>query len=340
LGVSATAVALTAVNSEGLDRAQAALLADDSAASTVDSTLLAGLTSVTLGYERLRRQVSSRDLVGPVYSHLEMLDRLLRASLLPAQRTVLTANLSQVLSLMSWLHYFDKSDKAQGRRWLRKSIAAAMESDDPRLEVLGLIRAAEQSTYDQRGHRSVELLQSAHQIASAHASPRAQSWVLSAQAEAYSTFGEADQSMRLLERAQARLDLAEPQQEAAERSSWVEFWDQSRLDSYMGACHMRLEQPVKARAALINALDRAETSAVKYRSIYLMDLATTYAQEDEVEQACSLAERAFDLAGPMHYGTTLERMQTLRGRLRRSSRDGRVRQLEDKVRSAAAESRV
>jgi hypothetical protein len=51
---------------------------------------------------------------------------------------------------------------------------------------------------------------------------------------------------------------------------------------------------------------------VKHQSIYLVDLATTYTQEREPEEACRLASEALDIAGPMHYSTTMERMTALR----------------------------
>jgi hypothetical protein len=81
---------------------------------------------------------------------------------------------------------------------------------------------------------------------------------------------------------------------------------------YVGACHMRIRRPEAARVALDDALRLGEELTVKHQSIYLVDLATTYAQDSEPEEACRLAGKALDIAGPMHYSTTMERMTALR----------------------------
>ena len=78
---------------------------------------------------------------------------------------------------------------------------------------------------------------------------------------------------------------------------------------------MRMRRPEAARAALDDALHLGEELTVKHQSIYLVDLATTYTQEHEPEEACRLAGKALDLAGPMHYSTTMERMTALRRNL-------------------------
>jgi hypothetical protein len=51
---------------------------------------------------------------------------------------------------------------------------------------------------------------------------------------------------------------------------------------------MRMGRPEAARAALDDALRLGEELTVKHQSIYLVDLATTYTQEREPEEACRL----------------------------------------------------
>jgi hypothetical protein len=103
----------------------------------------------------------------------------------------------------------------------------------------------------------------------------------------------------------------------------------------MGACHMRMRRPQGARAALNEALHLAEELTVKHQSIYLVDLATTYTQEHEPEEACRLAGQALDIAGPMHYSTTMDRMTALRQDLDAWNSEACVQQLDERLHALA-----
>jgi hypothetical protein len=104
---------------------------------------------------------------------------------------------------------------------------------------------------------------------------------------------------------------------------------------YVGACHMRMRRPEAARTALDDALHLGEELTVKHQSIYLVDLATTYAQEREPEEACLLADQALDIAGPMHYSTTMERMAALRRDLDAWNSQACVQQLDERLHALA-----
>jgi hypothetical protein len=92
-----------------------------------------------------------------------------------------------------------------------------------------------------------------------------------------------------------------------------------------------MRRPEAARAALDDALHLGEELTVKHQSIYLVDLATTYAQEREPEEACRLAGKALDIAGPMHYSTTMERMAALRRHLDTWNGEACVQQLDERL---------
>jgi hypothetical protein len=73
-----------------------------------------------------------------------------------------------------------------------------------------------------------------------------------------------------------------------------------------------------------------EELTVKHQSIYFVDLAITYTQEHEPEEACRLAGKALDIAGPMHYSTTMERMTALRRDLDAWNSEACVQQLDER----------
>jgi tetratricopeptide (TPR) repeat protein len=300
-------------------------------ALTVDGALLRDLDLTTGAYERMRHRVPGRHLMRQVVGHIELTEDALRGSLWPAQKQRLLANLSQTTSLLSWLQFFDQGDRAAARTWLMRSTRAAQESGDPELMVLAMIRGAEQQTYSGHAEQSTQLLDAAERLAARGSSPKALSWILAANAEAHATLGELDPSLALLDRS---LDALRPGR-AGDDPSWAEYWNRSKVLGYVGACHMRMRRPKAARAALDDALHLGEELTVKHQSIYLVDLATTYTQEREPEEACRLAGKALDIAGPMHYSTTMERMTALRRDLDAWNSEACVQQLDERLHAVA-----
>jgi hypothetical protein len=300
-------------------------------ALTVDGALLRDLDLTTAAYERMRHRVPGRHLMRQVVGHIELTEDVLRGSLWPAQKQRLLANLSQTTSLLSWLQFFDQGDRAAARASLTRSTRAAQESGDPELMVLAMIRGAEQQTYSGQAHQSTQLLDAAERLAARGSSPKALSWILAANAEAHATLGELDPSLALLDRS---LDALRPGR-AGDDPSWAEYWNRSKVLGYIGACHMGMRRPEAARAALDDALYLGEELTVKHQSIYLVDLATTYTQEREPEEACRLAGKALDIAGPMHYSTTMERMTALRRDLDAWNSEACVQQLDERLHALA-----
>jgi transcriptional regulator with XRE-family HTH domain len=301
-------------------------------AARVDLKLLHDLQMVTTGFERLRHRVPGTVLLQPVEAQINMLNQLLGGSMWPQQRALLLADLSQTTSLLSWLQFFDQGNRAAGRTLLADSARAAEESRAPELCILALIRAAEQRTYDDRGAESVLLLDHAERLAvkaRKKASPNALSWVCAAKAEAYSTLGQTASTRSLLDHAEA----AREHDRSDGEPSWAEYWNRSRVASYAGASYMRLNRPADARAALTEALDGA---SVKHRSINLVDLAITHAQEGNPEPAVEFAGKALDIAGPMHYGTALERIGKLQGILVRWQTVACVNQFNERLAASAS----
>jgi tetratricopeptide (TPR) repeat protein len=322
LGVDLTALAPTSSAQAG---------SGGERALTVDGALLRDLDLTTATYERMRHRVPGRHLMRQVVGHIELTEDVLRGSLWPVQKQRLLANLSQTTSLLSWLQFFDQGDRAAARAWLMRSTRAAQESGDPELMVLSMIRGAEQRTYSGQARQSMQLLDAAERLAAGGSSPKALSWILAANAEAHATLGELEPSLALLDRS---LDALGPGR-TGDDPSWADYWNRSKVLGYMGACHIRMRRPEAARAALDDALHLGEELTVKHQSIYLVDLATTYTQEREPEEACRLAGKALDIAGPMHYSTTMERMTALRRDLDAWNSEACVQQLDERLQALA-----
>jgi hypothetical protein len=102
--------------------------------------------------------------------------------------------------------------------------------------VLAMIRGAEQQTYSGQAHQSIQLLDAAERLAARGSSPKALSWILSANAEAHATLGELDPSLALLDRS---IEALRPGR-AGDDPSWAAYWNRSKVLGYVGACNMRM----------------------------------------------------------------------------------------------------
>jgi hypothetical protein len=272
---------------------------------TVDGALLRDLDLTTEAYERMRHRVPGRHLMRQVVGHIELTEDVLRGSLWPAQKQRLLANLSQTTSLLSWLQFFD-----QGRPRRRAYLADAQHPGRP-----GVRRSRADGAGDDPRRGAADLQRPGPP----------------ANAEAHATLGQLDPSLALLDRS---LDALHPGR-TGDDPSWAEYWNRSKVLGYMGACHMRMRRPEAARAALDDALRLGEELTVKHQSIYFVDLAITHTQEHEPEEACRLAGKALDIAGPMHYSTTMERMTALRRDLDAWNSEACVQQLDERLHALA-----
>lgn len=309
---------------------RAARIASGRAAA--DDAVIADVTAIAGITERAYSRMPAELLIEPVEAHIRLVKALLERPLLPAQREALLSAGSRITARMMMLHFFDQHDHATGRRWLNVCVSMCEEASDPGMYVFGLLQAAQQFVYTSEGDKSVQLMEHARKLAAHTSTPNAMSWIYAVQAEAHATLRNREQCNRLLGLAEEFQSRSRPGYEP----QWSERWSRRHVAGFIGAVNMRLEQPGPARAALNEILVSQEASAVKPRSKYLADLAMTYAQEGDVEQACALAETALDIAGPIQYGTTLERMTKLRRQLSQWPEVRAVRELDERLRTVGA----
>jgi hypothetical protein len=92
---------------------------------------------------------------------------------------------------------------------------------------------------------------------------------------------------------------------------------QNRLDVtyYEGTSLVTLRHPDAAQPVLAAALAAQDPGHFKVRSIVQLAVATTYAQQREVDQACAVASRALDLPADQRIGPITQRAHDLLGEL-------------------------
>jgi tetratricopeptide (TPR) repeat protein len=70
-----------------------------------------------------------------------------------------------------------------------------------------------------------------------------------------------------------------------------------------------LGKPESARSALNEALESLNPSAIRRQSTLFTDLAKTYIQQNEIEEACKLAAQALTLTTQTHSLSVLQRIR-------------------------------
>ena len=98
----------------------------------------------------------------------------------------------------------------------------------------------------------------------------------------------------------------------------IDFFSPAKLAAYKGSCFMLLCQTTQAREHCQEALALLSPEA-HTRAFVELDLATTFAQQSEVERACELARETLTRLGPDERTPRLvRRVQDFRGSLDRN----------------------
>jgi len=294
-GVAALAPALDTAGAEPHERLARAL----DRPSRVDHATMEHLETVINECRRLDDRIGSRDLQGPVTGHLQLITSLLQGSQPgPVHRRLCTAA-AQVAQLAGWLA-FDMNDHKAAKRYYEVALRAAQEAGDRALAayVLGCMSVV--ATYSKDAHAGLQLAHEAQRRGRGSVTATTLAWLCRVEALALATLGEAAPCGSALDRAEAAIDEASP----ASDPPWIYHFNRSQLAGQKGACYVRLHQPHDARAALGEALTTLSTEFVRDRSLHLTHLASAYAQQGEIEEACRLAGDS--LTNAMYTGSARE----------------------------------
>ncbi len=134
-------------------------------------------------------------------------------------------------------------------------------------------------------------------------------WLSAIEAEIYATMGNQDACLAALHDASRYHSLAEQG-----TFYWLHF-DASLLAGYEGACFLKLGKPEDARKALITAISTLDATTNRRKPRLLVDLADSYTQQTEIEEACTVLHQAVNLLSEIHSPVTLKRLCSLRQKL-------------------------
>ncbi len=188
------------------------------------------------------------------------------------------------------------------------SLKAAQAAFNHDLWAVGLGRMSLLLIYWNQPREALPLLQEAQQLTVQ--SPRIACWLAAVQAEVYAYLGDCDACDAGLKVARR---LAE--QESLGEDRYATGFNPSRLAGYEGACFVRLRRPERALPALQQALALLDPQAVRRQSTLLSDMGIAYAQQGNVQIACTFAIQALTITTQTKSLSVLERVRQVRKEL-------------------------
>jgi tetratricopeptide (TPR) repeat protein len=245
---------------------------------------------------------------------LQRLTMLLEGSFLPTVRTHLCTLTGTAAMLIGEL-YYDMRKYAQARTFQKLALTAAHEANNAALEAVAWGRNSFAWTYDDHPREALHSIQQAQHLAwSVNGTVR--TWLAAVEAEIEANLGDREACLKALRAA----EHGETPKHHPQESYWIHF-DPSLLAGYQGVSLLKLSpfghHPFvqDAQTALQTALDLLDPSMRRRQPTLLVDLAGTYVQQKQIEQACECAQRAIDIAKDLHSNVLLQRLLTLRNML-------------------------
>ena len=256
--------------------------------SYLDEEAIKDLTAINGQYWHLYIKASSKSLVlDGVLGQLKTITHYLKHPHPTQVYTPLCALVSDLAQLAGEI-YFDLHDHTTASMCYTFATTAAKEAQAYDLWACALTRYAFLPLYEKHYQEALPLLQGAQQLAqNGDTSLGTRFWASAVEAEAQSGLGDANACQRALDKAQGVLEINGPS------PAWLRF-EGSRLPALRGACFVRLGQFDVATPALQEALHHFAQPRRK-RGLVLIDLAATYIQRKEIEQACVYANQVIDI---------------------------------------------
>jgi len=295
----------------------------------LDLAAVEDIETITASYSRLSQQVRAASLVGPVLDHLRAITELLRGQQPARVRPRLCRVAAHTALLAGWL-FHGTGDRASSRAYWGVALDAARESGDRPLGayIIGSMSFLPSSAGQPRA--ALEIMQQARRIGERSAPPALSAWLHAREAELHASLGHAKatkDSLRLAEGATERIgDATAP--------PWL-FFDRGWMAGFAGISLVRIQEASAALDYLEQADRELSRYRPKHRAVLLTDKAAARIQLHELEEACSLAVGAIDVAKEYKDLPALRRVANLRRDLEPWRGVARVKDLAEQLREAS-----
>ncbi|RJL26585.1 hypothetical protein [Bailinhaonella thermotolerans] len=223
-------------------------------------------------------------------------------------RQLLSA-VAELTKLGGWMAY-DLEQHGLAQRYLIQALRLTRAAGDHALGGEVLAGMSHQALYVGQPRHALDLARAAQLSAmrSGVATLLAESHVMEAQAHAALSDGKA--AATSLRAAEAAFERADPESEP----EWIRYFDRAYLSAKFAHCFRELgDSPNTVRSAL-GSLDM-DSGYVRGRMFNLALLASGYAQQGELEEACRVGAKALDLAASLQSARSRAYIADLRRRL-------------------------
>jgi tetratricopeptide (TPR) repeat protein len=265
---------------------------------------------------------------GPVLNYLGRVCRLLTRPQPVAVRGRLCSAAAQLAGIAGAV-MFDLHQPAKARGYYDAAMLAAAEAGDPGLAAWLLANTSYLHVYRGDEPAALDAAQGAVAFARRCTITTQHAWLASLEAELHATLADRRATEAALRRADRAMALA-----SAQRRPGIDFFSTAKLAAYKGSCFMLLGRPARAQEHCQEALAMLSPAA-HTRAFVELDLATTFAQQSEVERACELARATLTRLGPDERTPRLvRRAQDFRRSLDRNGSARTVRDFDEEFRVA------
>jgi|GEM_PF-1780906 len=296
---------------------------------TVDGGLLDDLDALTDLYRRMDRRLGAASLFEDLTRHLHRVTAFRHASMTGADRQRLASIAGDIATLMGW-QSVDTGRTARAWKYFHRAADAAKEAENPALQAFAIAEAAYIPLLSGNHRAALPMLRQARDLAAPAGSPAFRAWLCGAEAEAHAVAGEVDACLRALDCAEAALDEAQPD----ETPRWIAHFDRSHLVRWQGQCLVQLAQPAAAQPVLQEAMRSVDLSFVRARASTLVDLATSFLQQGEIDEGCRVATQALTLARNTRSARCEQRIVVLRSQVQLGADTPALEQLDEQLRLA------
>ncbi len=284
--------------------------------ASIDKKTLLYLERRIEGYWQDRNAVvlPAWNLLSYVTEDLQRITALLEGSLPPTLRMRLCSIVGNAAMLVGELHY-DMGNQAQARLSQELAITAAREANNRALEAVAWARHSFAWTYDGNAFEAYNSIRQARHLAGS-VNSMIRPWLAAVEAEIQAHLGNREACLAALNEAAQ----VEDQEDCQAECYWTHF-DRSLYAGYQGVSFLRLssfghEDLIQnAQIVLLDALKMLDSSMKRRQPTLLVDLAGTYVQQHNIEQACDCALKAMQIATQINSNISLQRLLTLRSSL-------------------------
>jgi DNA-binding XRE family transcriptional regulator len=269
----------------------------------------------------------SHNLLLHVQEQLEIITKLLESAPPQATRTRLAAVAGEFAQIAGEI-LFDLKENVKAEQYYSVAVAAAEAAQDHLMQAIALGRKSFVPIYEHNAYAAVPLLQQAHALTAHKAPAMTRAWLSAIEAEAYANMHDEVACRKALESSAHFLSLAQQAEPPLPRFGY------STLLGYQGICAIRLKQPQNAQEALHESMRIMDPQRIRHKAIVLIDLATTYLLQNEIEEACHNASQALMLITEIKSSRVFQRMLSLRTQMEPWETTKAVKHLDEQIATA------